>query len=103
MAAVNVWWVFSLLRLGAYSPPFFDYVEDARTTTETAGFASALRGCEQLGQPVVVNGNRWWPAGYDVSYNWWVVRRWTRRLGVVGLLRYRGASASRCAVAPPSA
>ena len=50
MAAVNLWWVLSLLRLGAYSPPFFDYVEDARTTTSTSGFASAAARVEQLGR-----------------------------------------------------
>ncbi|MET0524776.1 MAG: alpha-(1-_3)-arabinofuranosyltransferase family protein [Nocardioides sp.] len=92
MAAVNIWWAFSLLRLGAYSPPFFDYVEDARTTTETAGFASSLRGASNWVNPVVVGGNRWWPAGYDVSYNWWVVLASgaLAALGVVGLLLYRG-------------
>ena len=79
MAAVNVWWAFSLLRLGAYSPPFFDYVEDARTTTETAGFALSLRGASNWVNPIVVSGNRWWPAGYDVSYtggSCWPRGRW---------------------------
>ncbi|HET9422775.1 MAG TPA: alpha-(1-_3)-arabinofuranosyltransferase family protein, partial [Nocardioides sp.] len=92
MTAVNLWWALSLLRLGAYSPPFFDYVEDARTTTETAGFASSLRGASNWVNPVVVSGNRWWPAGYDVSYTWWVVLASgaLAALGVVGLLVYRG-------------
>ncbi len=92
MTAVNLWWILSLVRLGAYSPPFFDYVEDARTTTETAGFASALRGASNWVNPVVVGGERWWPAGYDVSYTWWVVLASgaLAALGVVGLVRYRG-------------
>ena len=92
MAAVNLWWVLSLLRLGAYSPPFFDYVEDARSTTATSGFASALRGSSNWVNQVVVNGERWWPAGYDVSFNPWVVAAsgLLAALGVVGLVRYRG-------------
>ena len=92
MAAVNLWWAFSLLRLGAYSPPFFDYVEDARTTTETSGFASSLRGASNWVDTIVVNGNRWWPAGYDVSFAWWVVLATgaLAALGVLGLVRYRG-------------
>ena len=92
MTAVNLWWVLSLLRLGAYSPPFFDYVEDARTTTATSGFASALRGSSNWVNQIVINGERWWPAGYDVSFDPWVVAASgaLAALGVVGLVRYRG-------------
>src|SRR5690348_10484315 len=44
IAVVSVWWMSALLHLQGYSPPFFDYVEDARATTGTAGFDSTLRG-----------------------------------------------------------
>lgn len=92
MVAVNLWWAASLLRLGAYSPPFYDYVEDARTTTSTSGFASALRGSSNWVDTLVVNGARWWPAGYDVSFQPWVVAATgvLATLGAVGLVRYRG-------------
>ncbi|MCW2761879.1 MAG: hypothetical protein JWR85_2080, partial [Marmoricola sp.] len=40
---VSFWWASSLQRLNAYSPPFIDFVEDARATTETTGYTSALR------------------------------------------------------------
>src|SRR5690606_333656 len=72
-AAVNLWWVVSLLRLGAYSPPFFDYVEDARTTTGSSGFSASLRGASNWVDYIVVNGHRWWPAGYEVSFDPWTV------------------------------
>ena len=37
---VSVWWAASLMKLERYSPPFFDYVEDARRTTQTTGYIS---------------------------------------------------------------
>ncbi|GAA3822183.1 alpha-(1-_3)-arabinofuranosyltransferase domain-containing protein [Nocardioides panacisoli] len=93
IAAVSAWWVFSLLKLGAYSPPFFDYVEDARTTTDTSGFSATLRGASNWVGYIVVGDARWWPAGYEVSVNPWLVLASgvVAALGIVGLLRYRGA------------
>ncbi|MCL2542924.1 MAG: alpha-(1-_3)-arabinofuranosyltransferase [Nocardioidaceae bacterium] len=92
LGAVNAWWVFSLLRLGAYSPPFFDYVEDAPTTTGTSGFAETLRGASNWVDFVQVGGSPWWPAGYQLSYSPWLVlgSGLVAALGVIGLLRYRG-------------
>ncbi|HWJ83460.1 MAG TPA: alpha-(1-_3)-arabinofuranosyltransferase family protein [Nocardioides sp.] len=92
VAAVSAWWVVSLVRLGAYSPPFFDYVEDARTTTDTSGFSATLRGASNWVGYIVVGDSRWWPAGYEVSVNPWLVvgSGVVAALGVVGLLRYRG-------------
>lgn len=92
VAAVCVWWVASLVRLGAYSPPFFDYVEDARTTTAVTGAATTLRGATHWAGYVVVGGDAWWPAGYQVAYVPWVVfgAGLLAIVGVLGLLRFRG-------------
>lgn len=91
IVAVNVWWAGSLLRLGAYSPPFFDYVEDASTTTTTSGFAASLRGASNWVAYLDVGGARWWPAGYTVSFAPWVVlgSGVVAALAFVGLLRWR--------------
>ncbi|HWU22052.1 MAG TPA: alpha-(1-_3)-arabinofuranosyltransferase family protein, partial [Nocardioides sp.] len=91
MAAANAWWVVSLLRLGASSPPFFDYVEDARTTTSTSGFASSLRGASNWIDFLQVGGRPWWPAGWQLSYSPWLVlgSGLVAALGFVGLLRWR--------------
>ncbi|HWI42738.1 MAG TPA: alpha-(1-_3)-arabinofuranosyltransferase family protein [Nocardioides sp.] len=91
LGAVSAWWVLSLLRLGAYSPPFFDYVEDAPTTTSTAGFSAVLRGASNWVGYLTVGGQRWWPAGYELAGNPWLVLGTgvLAALGVVGLLRMR--------------
>ncbi|GAB3859264.1 alpha-(1-_3)-arabinofuranosyltransferase [Nocardioides maradonensis] len=91
MAAANAWWVVSLLRLGAVSPPFFDYVEDARTTTATAGFSASLRGTSNWIDYLQVGGTPWWPAGWQLTSSPWLVlgSGVVAALGFVGLLRWR--------------
>lgn len=92
IGAVSVWWLVALVRLGAYSPPFFDFVEDARTTTSTSGFSAALRGASNWIGYLTVGGERWWPAGHDLAYDPWLVlgTGLVAALGFVGLLRLRG-------------
>lgn len=91
MAAANAWWVVSLVRLGSVSPPFFDYVEDARTTTSTAGFAASLRGTSNWIDYLQVGGTPWWPAGWQLTSSPWLVlgSGLVAALGFVGLLRWR--------------
>ncbi|MBZ5733691.1 alpha-(1-_3)-arabinofuranosyltransferase [Nocardioides sp. TRM66260-LWL] len=91
MVAVNAWWAVALSRLGAVSPPFFDYVEDARTTTSTAGASAGLRGASNWVDYLTVGGARWWPAGYDVSFAPYVVAgsALVAAAGVIGLARTR--------------
>ncbi|MDQ6524072.1 alpha-(1-_3)-arabinofuranosyltransferase family protein [Nocardioides sp. LHD-245] len=93
VGAVSAWWILSLLRLGTYSPPFYDFVEDARATTSTADFASVLRGASNWVGFISVGGDRWWPAGYDLAYEPWLVlgSGLVAVAGFVGLLRMRGA------------
>lgn len=64
----NYWWAASLLRLRVYSPPFFDFVEDAKTTTGTTGFGSALRGLSNWVNYTYLGDQATWPTGYDFSY-----------------------------------
>lgn len=92
IVAVDLWWLASLVRLGASSPPFYDYVEDARTTTDTAGASAALRGASNWVNYLTSGGARWWPAGYEVSFSPWVVAATAviAAAGVVGLARHRG-------------
>lgn len=91
VGAVSAWWLLSLLRLGAYSPPFFDYVEDARATTSSSGFSAVLRGASNWVGYISVGGQRWWPAGYDLGYEPWLVlgTGLVAVVGFVGLLRMR--------------
>lgn len=91
VGAVSAWWILSLLRLGAFSPPFYDFVEDARATTSTSGFAAVLRGASNWVGYISVGGERWWPAGYDLAYEPWLVlgTGLVALLGFVGLLRMR--------------
>ena len=92
IAAVSVWWLTSLMWLGHYSPPFFDYVEDAPTTTFTSGFEPALRGTGNWVDYIIVAGRAWWPSGFQVSYDPWLVGAGglVVAAAVLGLALYRG-------------
>lgn len=92
VVTVSAWWAVALVRLGAYSPPFFDFVEDADVTTSTSGFSAALRGATNWVGYLVEGGQPWWPAGYTLSYEAWPVlgSGLVAVLGLVGLLRYDG-------------
>ncbi len=43
-AVVSIWWLVPLLLLGAYSPPFTDYIESSGVTTRWLGLGESLRG-----------------------------------------------------------
>lgn len=68
VAVTNVWWAASLLRLQVYSPQFFDYVEDARATTEVTGWTASLRGLSNWVNYTYLGVAPAWPAGYDFAF-----------------------------------
>jgi arabinofuranan 3-O-arabinosyltransferase len=68
MALASIWWISSLMLLRSYSPPFFDYVEDARTTTSTTGFDASLRGASNWVGYLTTGGERTWPSAWSLNY-----------------------------------
>jgi arabinofuranan 3-O-arabinosyltransferase len=73
VALVSAWWVSSLLQLNAFSPPFFDYVEDARNTTATTGFDASLRAASHWVGYLTTGREPTWPAAWALDYSPWLV------------------------------
>lgn len=91
LLVTSVWWAASLLRLNSYSPPFFDYVEDARITTGTTGYSSSLRGASNWVNYIYTGSFPTWPAGAELSYAPWLVLAsgTLAAVGVIGLVTWR--------------
>ena len=68
LALVSIWWCSSLLFLRSYAPPFFDYVEDAHTTTSTTGFDPSLRGASNWVGYLTTGSAKTWPAAWSLDY-----------------------------------
>lgn len=64
----SLWWASALVQLSSYSPPFFDYVEDARTTTSVTGFESSLRGASNWVGYLTTAGEPSWPGAWSLNY-----------------------------------
>lgn len=62
----TAWWIGPLVILGRYSPPFLDWIEDARVTTAVASPTEALRGTTQWIATIGGSENAVWPAGWVV-------------------------------------
>ena len=58
------WWIGPLLLLSRFSPPFLDWIEDARVTTSSASLPEALRGTTQWIASLGGQSNAVWPAGW---------------------------------------
>lgn len=91
VALTSVWWLASLLRLQAYAPPFFDFVEDARATTAVTGASASLRGLSNWVNYTYVGGGPSWPAGFDLAYEPYLVLATSliATIGVLGLVTWR--------------
>lgn len=87
VALTSLWWIASLLRLNAFSPPFFDYVEDTSATTAPTGFGSSLRGSSNWVNYIYTGAYPAWPAGSDLALDPWLVLAsgLLAGIGVVGL------------------
>jgi arabinofuranan 3-O-arabinosyltransferase len=91
VVVVSVWWAASLMKLRIFSPPFFDYVEDADVTTKTTGYTSALRGASNWIIYNATGGYPTWPAGFQLAYEPWMVAASgvLAAVGVLGLATFR--------------
>ena len=72
IVSTSFWWTASLWKLKDYSPPFFDYVEDARSTTATAGFGGAVRGLSNWVGFTTSGDQPTWPAAYSFAVDPWL-------------------------------
>ncbi|HET6151929.1 MAG TPA: alpha-(1-_3)-arabinofuranosyltransferase family protein [Marmoricola sp.] len=91
IVAVSLWWAASLVELSAYSPPFYDYVEDSRTTTSTTGFDASVRGASNWVGYLTTAGRPSWPAAWSLDYHPLLVAATgaVAAIGVVGLAVFR--------------
>ena len=92
MVAASVWWGGALVLLSKYSPPFFDYVEDAPTTTSTSGFDASLRGVSNWVGYLSTGAKPSWPAAWSLTYDGTLVLATgvIAGFGLAGLASMRG-------------
>lgn len=64
--AATSWWLVPLVVLGRYSPPFLDWIENARTVTAQITLFDVFRGTTHWLGHLVTSGGVWWPAGYEL-------------------------------------
>ena len=67
VALGSLWWVGPLLLLASYSPPFTDWVESARTTTDPVSALAALRDVTDWVAYVPAGTQGYWPAAWDLA------------------------------------
>ncbi len=87
-ALATLWWLTPLLVLGRYSPPFLDWIEDARVVTTNIELLDAVRGGSHWLGFVVTSGGPWWDAGFTLATDPWLVLATsvTAALGMSGLV-----------------
>lgn len=66
-AAATAWWLGPLILLGRYSPPFLNWIENARAVVKPIGLLDALKGTSHWLGHLLVPGGPWWPAGWAVA------------------------------------
>lgn len=88
VTACVLWWLVPLLLLGRYSLPFLSYIESSTDTTAVASLFQAVRGTNQW-VAYVVQGVPWWPAGWMLVDNPFlmVATMLVAGLGLAGLAR----------------
>ena len=62
--AASLWWSVPLVLLGAYSPPFLDWIEEAATTTAHTSAAESLAGVSHWLAYLAGSAGPVWPAGF---------------------------------------
>ncbi|MET0766712.1 MAG: alpha-(1-_3)-arabinofuranosyltransferase family protein [Aeromicrobium sp.] len=63
----SLWWAGPLLLLASFSPPFTDWVESARTTTDPVSALAALRDVTDWVAYVPAGTQGHWPAAWDLA------------------------------------
>ncbi len=85
VVVASLWWLVPLLLLGRYSPPFLDYIESARNTTDLIGWFSVVRGTDHWVAYLPAGASSSWQAGWLlVSRPSMVVA--TALVGIAGLV-----------------
>jgi len=66
VVAATAWWLGPLLVMSRYSPPFLDWIEDARAVMRPVGMLDVVRGTTHWLGHVLTPGGAWWPAGQEL-------------------------------------
>ncbi|WP_353953651.1 alpha-(1-_3)-arabinofuranosyltransferase family protein [Knoellia sp. S7-12] len=66
VAAATSWWLVPLLIMGRHSPPFLDWIENARAVSTQVTLLDVLRGTTHWLGHLVTPGGVWWPAGHEL-------------------------------------
>lgn len=87
------WWLVPLLLLGAYAPPFLDFIESSRNTASDTGWLSSLRGTDHWVAFFPDGGAAGWVGGWELASSPWllVTTVAVAGLGLVGLVLGRPA------------
>lgn len=67
VAVASLWWVVPLLLMGAYSPPFLDFIESSNNTAGATGWLSSLRGTSHWVAFFPGGGQIGWEGGYELA------------------------------------
>ena len=89
VVAATAWWLGPLLVMSRYSPPFLDWIEDARAVMRPVGMLDVVRGTTHWLGHVLTPGGAWWPAGHELvtSRSLIVLTSAVAAVGLAGLAR----------------
>ncbi len=89
VGVATLWWVVPLLLLGAYAPPFLDFIESADNTAAATGWLSSLRGTSHWVAFFPGGGQIGWAGGYELASSTLLVipTVMVAALGLLGLLQ----------------
>lgn len=66
VAAATSWWLVPLLVMGRHSPPFLEWIENAKAVSSQITLLDVLRGTTHWLGHLVTPGGVWWPAGHEL-------------------------------------
>jgi arabinofuranan 3-O-arabinosyltransferase len=85
----SLWWLVPLFLLGAYAPPFLDFIESAENTASSIGWLSSFRGTSHWVAFFPDGGSVGWQGGYVLASSTWllVTTIAVAGIGLLGLVR----------------